>query len=305
MISLAHTSPSSKYRPTFSRPQAIRLAERCLASGSLAAAADIIGRAAKRIGSTRRRGTWGYYARRFAAALRDGRQLFSVFNHTGNIKLPFVSFSTLPLFTCPGAGECTEYCYSLRGWRYPASYFRQLQNTLLMRFAPDIVADAFRDIPVGRALRLYVDGNIENTAQLRFWFDLLRSRPDIQAYGYSKSWEVFAEYDQTDGTYPDNYALNLSSGSRYGAELLERMERLPITRGQFIAVNTPSRHSRDTLQRFASSDYHTEVRAAARQVTGNPRVFSCTGRCGTCTRFGHACGDRNRFGMVTIAIGIH
>jgi hypothetical protein len=299
---IQHSVPQSAYQATVSRPQAYRLADRCLSSGSLSAAADIIERAAKRIGNIRQRGTWGYYAKRLATSLRERESRFAVFNDNGNIKLPFCAFSTLPLFTCPGAGDCKDYCYSLRAWRYPAGFFRQLQNTLFLRFAPDIVETAFTRIPYGRTLRLYVDGDIENIAQLRFWFRLLADRPDVKAYGYSKSWMVFAEYD---GEFPDNYALNLSSGSIYGEELRDRMLSLPITRGEFVAVHTPSRHTRDTVKRFASTAYHSEVRQAAREVSGNSRVFSCTGRCGVCAKSTHACGDLDRFKLVTIAIGVH
>ena len=64
----------------------------------------------------------------------------------GNMKLPFYAFSSLPGFDCPGAGAClygdNEYtpenfgkgwCYSFTGWLYPAAFFRQLQNSLLLR----------------------------------------------------------------------------------------------------------------------------------------------------------------------------
>lgn len=293
------------YQATFSRKQCHKLATACLRADSLDHAADIIARAAKRIGNTRKRGTWGYHAKRFAIALRERRAQFAIFNDSGNIKLPFCAFSTLPLFTCPGAGDCGSYCYSLRAWRYPAPYFRQLQNTLFLRFAPELVENAFQRIKQGRTLRLYVDGDIANGTELRMWFRLLESRSDIQAYGYSKSWEVFLDYERSGGAFPSNYALNISSGSIYGAEMRERMLTLPITRGEFIAVRTAGHYSRDTLTRFADKAYHADVRAAARVDSGNPRVFSCTGRCGSCAKSTHACGDLERFKLVTIAIGIH
>lgn len=74
----------------------------------------------------------------------------------GNQKLPFASYSTLPMSTCPGAGSCAVelkreydneaaekakdesrsrlvkdgYCYSFTAWRYPASFSRQFRNCL-------------------------------------------------------------------------------------------------------------------------------------------------------------------------------
>ena len=70
--------------------------------------------------------------RKLAAGLRESRTAFNVFTE-GNSKLPFYSWSTLPQWTCPGAGDCLRFCYSFRAWRYPAAFCRQLQNTLLLR----------------------------------------------------------------------------------------------------------------------------------------------------------------------------
>src|SRR5262249_38268511 len=39
----------------------------------------------------------------------------------GNAKLPFWAFSALPIVTCPGAGECARWCYSLTSWRTPGA----------------------------------------------------------------------------------------------------------------------------------------------------------------------------------------
>ena len=45
-----------------------------------------------------------------------GKLPYNVFK-VGNSKLPFLNFSTLPGSTCPGAGECLNYCYSFKSWR--------------------------------------------------------------------------------------------------------------------------------------------------------------------------------------------
>jgi len=79
------------------------------------------------------KGTWGFFANRFKSLLLNNRDVpFSIFASGGNSKLPFVSFSTIPGATCPGAGECLDFCYSFKAWRYPAAFFRQLQNFHLM-----------------------------------------------------------------------------------------------------------------------------------------------------------------------------
>lgn len=274
------------YKATMNRKQAIRLAQDCMDAETWLDVACVLRRAAKRCGSIRKRGSWGYYLKRYAESIENGQHaIFPIFKSKGNNKLPFVAFSVLPLFTCPGAGECKQWCYSLMSWRYPGAYMRQLQNTLLIRRDRESIAQAFATIRPDRELRLYVDGDIENEGQLQYWFSLLRSRPDIKAYGYSKSWGVFLAYDRD-------------------PEALANMQALPITRGRFIAVQIDGDYPRGGA-RYSDRSYHAEVRQLARELTGETRVFSCPGRCGKCTRKQHACGDLQRFGNTLIAIGIH
>lgn len=238
------------------------------------------------------------------------RPAFRVFNLNGNTKLPFAAFSTLPVVTCPGAGECVSWCYSFTGWRYPAAFARQLQNTLLLWFAPEVVRTAFDTLPSGVTLRLYVDGDFDSLATVRFWMDALTSRPDIRAYGYSKSWDLLREYDTvTGGAWPTNYALNLSNGARAQATLAQ-MERLTITRGQFVTVSIrglyrPAKTGRIGFERYSDRRYHAAVRKAARDSGIVGPIFSCPGTCGTCTVKEHACGDNSRFSGIVIVNGEH
>jgi hypothetical protein len=261
-------------------------------------------RAIQASGDALERRTCAYYAKRLADWLADdmsGAPPFSIFRK-GNAKLPFYTFSALPLVTCPGMGACAKFCYSLKAWRFPAAFFRQLQNMLLLHQAPKIIADAFHELPVSATLRLYVDGDIDNADTLAFWFNLLRDRGDIQAYGYSKSWHVFLKFHADNGpaAFPSNYRLNLSSGSRYGADVAKRMKTLPCVRGEFVAVASSIKQAKDGSN---WREYAASVRASA-LATGHGRVFVCPGKCGTCTKRGHACG-LGSFNGVKIAIGIH
>lgn len=263
-------------------------------------------------GDAARVNSWAYHAKRLADWLGDDMAdaaPFTIFAR-GNSKLPFYAFSALPLVSCPGMGACSKFCYSLRAWRYPAAFFRQLQNLLLIKQAPDdkrfnqtnLIADAFRKLPTAATLRLYVDGDIDSGDTLAFWFNLLRERGDVQAYGYSKSWHVFLKFHADNGpaSFPTNYRLNLSSGSRYGADIAERMQALPCVRGEFVAVPSTVKQAKDGSN---WREYAASVRASA-LTTGHGRVFVCPGKCGTCTAAGHACG-LGSFNGVKIAIGIH
>ena len=219
---------------------------------------------------------------------------FVVINSVGNIKLPFAEFSTLPGHTCPGAGDCLEYCYSYKAWRYPAAFFRQVQNTLLvLNGRYDVLESSFQSIKPGAHFRLYVNGDIDSLATLQFWFNCLKSRPDVQAYGYSKSWDIFLSYR---GKFPKNYVLNISNGSIYDDAKRMDMLELPCTRGEFLGVPIPHK----LAGQYGTKAYQPSVR----ETSEHKQAFLCPGRCGTCTSKTHACGD-HRFDDIPILIGIH
>jgi hypothetical protein len=290
----------AKYTPTISRRQCMALAKLVTSCDSLTVAALAVERMAKRCrGNRKKRGTWKYFLSRAAVSLRNGIIPFEVFAMEGNVKLPFVAFSTLPIVTCPGAGDCVNWCYSLRAWRYPAAFLRQVCNTLRLRFNRRSVIDAFKSLPAGITLRLYVDGDFDSRETFTFWMMMLRQRPDIRAYGYSKSWDIILECA---GIIPSNYVFNLSSGGRFdgNAEMKQRMLALPSCRGEFVAVRLRRKHAKG-FKKYSSADYHRDVRESA-VSDGIGKVFSCPGACGSCTGAGHACGG---VFPLTIAIGIH
>ena len=225
---------------------------------------------------------------------------FSIFALGGNSKLPFVSFSTLPGVTCPGAGDCINYCYSYRAWRYPAAFARMVQNAYLLRFASNVIADAFSLIsanrPNGFDFRLYVDGDFSGGADVSFWMQLLHDTPNARAYGYSKSFAALLGYDLI-GAWPTNYQLNISGGHNASATMVNYVKALPITRGEFVAVSIG--------RKVKSTDHGTiATNAALRAAFPDQKIFPCPGTCGTCTGKGHACGMPQMKNRI-IAIAMH
>jgi hypothetical protein len=243
---------------------------------------------------------WQANFAKLADLFADNKPRFSIFALGGNSKLPFVSFSTLPGVTCPGAGECINFCYSYRAWRYPAAFARMVQNAYLMRFAPDQIAIAFAHIavkrPEGFDFRLYVDGDFSSGADVAFWMELLKLTPNARAYGYSKSFAALLGYS-IGGIWPSNYQLNISSGHNASFAMLQAVKTLPIVRGEFIAVSIG--------RKVKSSDHgKRETNEAIRKAMGETKVFPCPGSCGSCTGKGHACGLPAMKGRV-IAIAMH
>ena len=251
-----------------------------------------------------KRGSWAYHSRKFARFVRTGTPEYSMFTK-GNSKLPFWAFSSLPAFTCPGAGECLNFCYSFNAWRYPAALFRQLQNALLIRWQSEHLTNAFKALPYGQTVRLYVDGDLDTNKTLEFWFDLLNTRPDLQAYGYSKSWEIFLAHHFINGLeFPSNYMLNLSSGSKYGPAVRKQMQKLPITRGEFVALKASHKMPNRETDPAKWHKWAVELKTTAK-AKGYEKAFVCPGKCWACLPNGkHACGS-DSFRGVPILIGIH
>lgn len=237
---------------------------------------------------------------KLADLFADGMPRFSIFAAGGNSKLPFVSFSTLPGVTCPGAGNCIDFCYSYRAWRYPAAFARMAQNAWLLRFNSAAISTAFADIAASRIdgfdFRLYVDGDFSSGADVAFWMAELHKTPTARAYGYSKSFAALLGFNLI-GTWPKNYQLNISSGHNASPAMLQYVKDLPITRGEFIAVSIG--------RKVKSTEHGTAaVNQALRDAMPDSKIFPCPGTCGSCTGKGHACGlpqMKNRI----IAIAMH
>ena len=253
---------------------------------------------------------WIKELNKLKAFLTTGDVQFSIFR-IGNSKLPFVAFSGLPgTGFCPGAGDCVNFCYSFKSWRYPAAFCRQVQNTFLLNAEPGqssiiealdeiLTSRKFRDIPK-IDFRLYVDGDFRNVEDIHFWMETLRNRQNIACYGYSKSFLELLGYDTaldvTGDTWPDNYLLNVSGGHKHAQSIVNHVKRLPITRGEFIAVPIG--------RAVKSSDHGTREHNKLLREAHGSKAFTCPGKCGTCTPSGHACGS-DRFRDLDIIIAMH
>jgi hypothetical protein len=269
-------------------------------------------KASRRAGVAKPRG-WREEMLLLADCLEHRTTRYAVFAMHGNMKLPFVAFSVLPFVTCPGMGECGKFCYSRKAWRTPGGFLRQFQNTALLLFHRRAIINAFKDLPQGITFRLYVDGDFDSMSTMQFWFNLLAQRPDIDCYGYSKSWELLLAWDKP---FPANYAMNLSSGSKHDADtdMVRRVMELPIARNWFLSVPVDKKFMRKDkgYDRYADPEYHRAVRASA-ALMGYGKVMSCTGNCGACVTYkgenAHACGGRKDDGAYVfpgvVANGCH
>lgn len=241
---------------------------------------------------------WQANFSKLESVIVSGMPLYSVFALNGNSKLPFVSFSSLPGVTCPGAGACLDFCYSFRAWRYPAAFIRQCQNAFLLRHNEGAIVQALQaanDTFKGEAydVRLYVDGDFSSSNDVTFWFDTIKAFPLAKVYGYSKSFEAILAYRSS---YPTNYMLNISGGHNASIDTIEKVKALPITRGEFIAVSIG--------RKVKGNEHGTATINKALRDAFKIKAFPCPGTCGTCTGKGHACGMQALKG-VPIIIAMH
>ena len=253
--------------------------------------------------------TWCANYEKFKQYFQTGTPGYSVFVK-GNQKLHFYALSATPgNGLCPGAGDCLTWCYSFKAWRFAAGFFRQLQNTVLIQAQSQILVDAWQALPVDKTIRLYVDGDFDNMNTLKFWFGLVSARPDLKVYGYSKSWQLFLDYAKAGHEFPSNYTLNLSSGSIYELipSMRRAMDKLPIVRGDFVAVHPDTDIAKAPNRRTDPkkwAQWATACKAAA-VIAGYAKSFVCPGKCFDCLPNGeHACGS-DKFKGIPVVIGIH
>lgn len=248
---------------------------------------------------------WYKYGKRLVEAFSDGPAVVSDVFKDGNTKMSYKVFSALPIVTCPGRGSCVEWCYSLGSWRYPAAFYRQIQNTVLLRTAAGraLIAKAFHEIPAGMTVRLYVDGDFDSMRTLRFWMTLVATRPDLSVYGYTKSLDLLLKYEAAGLPWPRNYLTNLSTGSKYdGTKTFEAARQLQVTRGLFLAVDV---HAVAKDDKEARRMARAAILAATREAAGQQKAFACPGICDKCLPDGtQACGSE-RFREVAIGEAMH
>ena len=262
-------------------------------------------------GNPSKKGTWSYYADKLLNWLENGMQgnpPFSIFRKNGNKKLPFYAFSSLAFADCPGKGACMKYCYSLKAWRYPAAFFRQVQNSLLMRFKWEAIDKAWQTIPQGKTVRLFVDGDFPTVEIIKAFMELIKAREDLTVYGYTKSWKEFVSLHASGYVFPGNYVINQSNGSKWEKTgIANAFANLPIVRGKFDAVEVAKHFIKSKAYQDKANPgsdlYRKAVREKLKAMTN--KVFACPGNCGNCLPNGrHACGSKE-FAGVTIGIGIH
>ena len=87
--------------------------------------------------------------------------------------------------TCPGATpECVEICYAQRPVAEQGVVYRMWQeNSLRGADVPDPPDDAV-------LIRLHISGDFDSAPYIDRWAEILRARPHLTVWAYTKSWRV-------------------------------------------------------------------------------------------------------------------
>ncbi|MFY8211364.1 MAG: GP88 family protein [Candidatus Nanopelagicus sp.] len=120
--------------------------------------------------------------------------------------------------TCPGAGECKEFCYVGAGnyIKYAASsenmmsalnYIRNDPNGFKQQMISELKSLVKPGVKV--YLRWHDSGDFFNKDYLHLAFDVARAVPEATIYAYTKNaWVV------NDKSMPDNFVINFSQGAK-------------------------------------------------------------------------------------------
>ena len=129
---------------------------------------------------------------------------------TFNFGIPAYLSST-GLKTCPNAGACAKGCYALAG-AYRFSNVAQAFERRLAATQSDSFIDAMlSDIDKQRAerIRIHDSGDFYNEEYLDRWLKIMRARPHVEFYAYTKMVSLF---NRRKNDLPKNFTLIYSFG---------------------------------------------------------------------------------------------
>ena len=141
----------------------------------------------------------------------------------GNDKTGCFSFDLPAKITCPGmTSACGSKCYAASMMRVYKGVAAKYARNLELANSDDFVMRMVRDIPPRCEFRIHVSGDFYSAEYIRRWCEIVRRRPDVTFYTYTRSWQI----DGLDGLLLAlqvyvNVNVNLSVDDETGAPKLE------------------------------------------------------------------------------------
>jgi hypothetical protein len=129
---------------------------------------------------------------------------------TFNFGIP-AYLSNTGLKTCPNAGACAKGCYALAGaYRFSnvaQAFERRLTATQDDAFVDQMLADI--DKQRAERIRIHDSGDFYNEEYLDRWLRIMRARPKVEFYAYTKMVSLFKKRAKD---LPKNFTVIFSFG---------------------------------------------------------------------------------------------
>ncbi|NBW11475.1 MAG: hypothetical protein EBR82_25940 [Caulobacteraceae bacterium] len=129
---------------------------------------------------------------------------------TFNFGIPAYQSST-GLKTCPNAGACAKGCYALAGAYRFSNVAQAFERRLTATQDDSFVHLMLQDIDRQRAerIRIHDSGDFYNEEYLDRWIRIMRARPEVEFYAYTKMVSLFKRRSQD---LPKNFTVIYSFG---------------------------------------------------------------------------------------------
>lgn len=118
---------------------------------------------------------------------------------------------------CPFAGECAKWCYAKKGtygWSNVKQAFdRRSELVRTDQFVPAVLNELDKKRKIDY-LRVHDSGDYFDLPYIMKWFEIMRQRPDIQFYSYTKAVKLMKRLKKL-GRLPNNFTVIYSFGGKF------------------------------------------------------------------------------------------
>lgn len=129
---------------------------------------------------------------------------------TFNFGIPAYQSST-GMKTCPNAGACATGCYALAGAYRFSNVAQAFERRLTATLSDEFIGQMLSDIDRQRAerIRIHDSGDFYDEAYLDRWLSIIRARPQVEFYAYTKMVSLFK---RREADLPANFTVIYSFG---------------------------------------------------------------------------------------------
>lgn len=92
--------------------------------------------------------------------------------------------------TCPGKSSFCTFCYAAKGRMLMQQPRYQKVMDLLLETNYKALLDTILSLPYGSWIRIHASGDFFCAAYVRAWIKALKTRPDVKAWAYTRSWDL-------------------------------------------------------------------------------------------------------------------